>query len=696
MKKKNGKILLLLLLISFVCLIKAKADYSDYSGGSIGNTGGLGSGAWYPEFVGLKISIVDKNNKFKETEIILNKKIQFLSNYAKLSQTMKPKTKYTGQTGVYYNIFWLDYDNIKTYVYSELPAKWINNGKNINMYNILQQNDYKKLKAILETTGAFNPLSSGDYILVEPMVYIGGYYGTAFELLNAFGGDLNKCNKHFCYWYTGAVFGGNPNKMGLLYDTLYVNTEVKKVNLKNILAWIEDNNTTGENWKKRNKCLRAKTCGRGIGVFEYNKVYDVPEQPTPTPTPDKPLTDCEQELKKLGDSPSPKELVELYNSRNEIENKKYNGLLNFNDPKCEIKKCENNYEYSCMFASHGDKGLDFSCTELKDYNGVLMLCKKHLLLQNEISFDKSLVQEGINFSANRDDIISGVLTQTCYSPSKIQVPFNQVSFNNYSFLIEKVGLQSKSEKGQQLLESNIWGINEGNISETGNDSDGYIYEKISRSSYGYPIVYSVKGSAETTIDKDDDICKEIIDGETYNICENIGRGIVIPFNGDKEQKFDFYYTYEGKTYEALCTIETDSPACDPNDPNGCDLNLEFRTIDTKNPFAGRGGKIRNVGNNWCKIGENIPYEGGTVERYIESCSGNSSENDTIKTYITNKNNSYNITQEGAKYTIELTPSKIKEIRTYNKGKAYDDFRFMCDDNGNNCKSAFLREYGFIN
>ena len=107
------------------------------------------------------------------------------------------------------------------------------------------------------------------------------------------------------------------------------------------------------------------------------------------------------------------------------------------------------------------------------------------------------------------------------------------------------------------------------------------------------------------------------------------------------------------------------------------LEIEFRTIDTNNPFN------RNTKSNWS----------GTT---------NSSTNNKVQQYITNSdvNNSYNRTGQGSLYQIGttgkivLTPSLIQSIREYNETYTYDDYTVYTttDENGNKTISTSFFDY----
>lgn len=70
-------------------------------------------------------------------------------------------------------------------------------------------------------------------------------------------------------------------------------------------------------------------------------------------------------------------------------------------------------------------------------------------------------------------------------------------------------------------------------------------------------------------------------------------------------------------------------------------------------------------------------------------------NSTVEKYITNRPNSdgkkNSLSNDKAEplYSFTLTPDNIKEIRKYNKGKSYDDFKLTCTNN--ECVSAFVKD-----
>ena len=118
------------------------------------------------------------------------------------------------------------------------------------------------------------------------------------------------------------------------------------------------------------------------------------------------------------------------------------------------------------------------------------------------------------------------------------------------------------------------------------------------------------------------------------------------------------------------------------------LNLEFRTIDTNNPFN------RTPKSNW-----------------NDGSNKSDSSNSIISDYILNATNSYGVktgetAKQTPKYTITLTPALVQDIRDYTHGigdyegnpHPYDEYLLNCeeDDHGNNvCRNAFLQEFNII-
>lgn len=294
MKYNFKQYIFFIILIFIIGINNINADLKDYSGGGSGSIGNLsGKGNWIPTYSGIKIGIVDENNVLEDVEIILG---TGLPNYMYFSNNNNPKMFQPSE------IKW-NYEKTSNYVSTNLvPDSWIDsNDKSVNLYEWLSSDGYSKLMSILslkkENTELFPTLGSGDFIIVEPMTYIDGYFGTAYELGNAFLTLTEACyaSGNFCSVYSGAVFGGinstaNPSRKcgGIFHKIIYLEENVPTLGL----TVSEDTygcSATSSIFRDRNNCLKSSTCGRGIGVFEYDNLYsgsiEITKYKTGTTTP---------------------------------------------------------------------------------------------------------------------------------------------------------------------------------------------------------------------------------------------------------------------------------------------------------------------------------------------------------------------------------------------------------------------------
>lgn len=273
------KYFLLIILMFCLSLSNIKADLKDYNSGGSGSAGNMSSdGSWTATYSGLKIGIVDKNNKLEDVEIVLDNGLptKMYFSYNNNPKMFQPS-----------NITW-EYQSASNYLSTSLvPDSWYDSNKEfVNLHDYLANDNYANLKSILSlknnSVNLFSTLSSGDYIVVEPMTYIGGYLGTAYELGNAFLTLTDSCytSGNFCWNYSGLVFGGiNSTKTtsrrcgGIFHNIIYLSEAVPTLGL----TVFEDNYgcdaTSSSIFRDRNNCLKSSTCGRGIGVFEYNDLY---------------------------------------------------------------------------------------------------------------------------------------------------------------------------------------------------------------------------------------------------------------------------------------------------------------------------------------------------------------------------------------------------------------------------------------
>ena len=274
------KAVILITLLFFVLMVNVRADLSDYNTGDSGELGNLsGKGSWDQKHVGLKISISDASGNVKDSEIIWNNS----NNYTCQKFSVSNYPKFKQET----SIKWKNVDGSTIPRTSFIPINWISDGNMVNLNSHLSSNNYSNLLNILDlsynNTKLFPDLDPGDFIIVEPMTYISGYCGTAFELGNAFLTLDSTCYSegNFCAEYTGAIFGGigstsNPSRRcgGIFWQTIYLNTAVNELGLSVYSGDDLGCDTTSRSiFNLRHNCLKNGTCGRGIGVYRYDDIY---------------------------------------------------------------------------------------------------------------------------------------------------------------------------------------------------------------------------------------------------------------------------------------------------------------------------------------------------------------------------------------------------------------------------------------
>ena len=88
MKKK----MIIFFIAFFIGLCNIKADIQNYNGSSSASLGGLGSGSWNNHAVGIKVSIVSKDNVVRDSEIIVANN-NYVNSNTYLSTNTNPKFK---------------------------------------------------------------------------------------------------------------------------------------------------------------------------------------------------------------------------------------------------------------------------------------------------------------------------------------------------------------------------------------------------------------------------------------------------------------------------------------------------------------------------------------------------------------------------------------------------------------------------
>lgn len=371
---------------------------------------------------------------------------------------------------------------------------------------------------------------------------------------------------------------------------------------------------------------------------------------------------CQSEFdnKKVNNVVSMTDRIELYDKY------KYKNLLNMSN-NTSSTACSNytpsyNKNTGCLTSNIND-GLVFNSNNISNYNELMTIndngktiigyCLSSLKFINKLDNTSGNYSTYAGMLLLKGDIATqSNLTNMCYWFIKN----NTGQYSNYTgntILSEKlysnyVSDVSIEDKSLTVSDQNLLFVAQ---------SDGSYTSNIQKNYY-LPLIYSKNGSGD-------------ILENNCSTCKYIGNGLISNLNSSvnsKKLKFSYNSSFFGQQ-SGTCTYSVIPRLIKNNE-----LQLEFRTIDTVNPFAGKNGKIRNTGSNWCSE---------------KSCSGNPSINNTISTYITSANNSYNTTGQGAKYVIELTSSNIKEIRNYNKSNEYDNYDFTCKNNGIDCISNYL-------
>lgn len=481
-------------------------------------------------------------------------------------------------------------------------------------------------------------------------------------------------NKSGCKVYDSISIGYNPTS-GNQRDSLYIScpketrgTVEITITSEKILA--SDRYDCG---KKYQKLVLEERKYREINT----KVDLIPPPAENSPSDecenDDPACQCKLDFKqKVGESNNRYERIKLYKEYQD-QDQDYNNLLNFAiteaEEACTGYEPENDVDIDCLTAEYLND--DFNENNLSaydtiiDFGGNIAYCANLFNLSSEYTD---------TFNSGLSAIAGNPLFQTT-TPKAVTMTSKMKCYLYGEDLsepsVDRIGDQELSKK-VELIYQNDDVITKGNIRVnnspvTYSTKDGYDYYSFEKE---MEEIYNFKK-----------INFEILTGKnlldtSYPIINTEYYGIVSKFTDVTENgKMDFKITYKGKEKTASCPYITEDGSLILNNK----IQLEFRTIDTKNPFLGRlGNNTREVGSNWCETDE---------EGNIISCSGNSEENKTIKNNITNKNNSYNKTNEGVKYKITLTPSTIKNIRDHNKETSYDDINLKCENDV--CISNYL-------
>lgn len=370
------------------------------------------------------------------------------------------------------------------------------------------------------------------------------------------------------------------------------------------------------------------------------------------------IADCSTKLSALGSTPSVIDLLKLFK-----EYPENNELLNFSSPSCQHKTCDDNVEISCLSATSNITNFNennLSCYDsdgaIQDvYGNYIGFCKSYLNLENKLGTDKFSGIAG-QFLSKSDLVATATSTNTCYI-----LKDNNVTIGNPLSLKLHFGDNDSDGDADELVSSST-----PNPTETPVSTEYFTkYTKSTLYEFFLGQVYLEKMTGK------------VLPNSTKTSVTQ--RGLILPFNSNSEGILPFKIKYgTEEIIDNSCTYTSTPELITFENNDFGHLNIEFRTINTSTPFPGKNGNIRNTGSNWC-------------DKESNTCSGDVTENKVIESTIKGRNNSYNQTQKGALYTITLTPSTIKEIKSYNKNTSYDDYNVNCDDTGN-CANSFLSKF----
>ena len=351
-------------------------------------------------------------------------------------------------------------------------------------------------------------------------------------------------------------------------------------------------------------------------------------------------------------------------------------ILDFDDPHCDDEvDCKVDATIDCSLNVSYSDGVtddDWSCATVQSLDadkyyfcGVKFNLKASQSYKDQTDrIDKGVESGELYFNVTDGILIVGnaSLTTTCYSSEDLDAPISSIKGTKiYDYI--KVSLNGERLKG----------ISSDPVEEK--SEDGGIHKVV--------IEYKdIKFKYET-----EKIVKKITgqpcDDASENGCVGIGYGMLSKFgsNGtlDAEFKVDYDAINHRGTLSKSCRYKSTPKLITKKEDGDWRQNIEFRTISKAKPFTTKDGGTRDTKSNWCdKVADNCAFD-----------------NDVVKTYITDANDSYNSRSDEPEYTIILTPSDIKRIRDDIKSSPdlkYDDGSTLkYDDVTDTWYSEYLNE-----
>ena len=372
----------------------------------------------------------------------------------------------------------------------------------------------------------------------------------------------------------------------------------------------------------------------------------------------------------------PDKLIELFNKYKGTDTFKTDppyGLLDFNDPNCDVDRSCKSFSSGCLSANSVDVNFNeknLSCFDsyISDSSGNYVgFCKKEVNIINSLGVNKFYSTSGkflIKYVVEDNNIYYYSLEDAATKKLKLKKSTNNLlatAIHEETCYLVGDGSKTFSSADIEMSfgDNNADGVPD-NLSKTKGFDKKYGPYKVNNLNL---IIYQEGYYFQLK----DSYYKKITGKNTNEtFATDKITGIVSPFN-KQSGTIPFSMKYDGKTYSsAECSYETFEEIIDPKIPKE-KLKLEFRTIDTTNPFIGKNVSCRNTNSNWC--------DGSDC-----SC-----KNDIVKNTIQKSVNSYGM-KNGVKrepiYKITLTPNDIKKIRKYNQENKYDNYIMIkIDKNG---------------
>ena len=389
-------------------------------------------------------------------------------------------------------------------------------------------------------------------------------------------------------------------------------------------------------------------------------------------------------------------LITAYNNFLSKQGTDYKGLLNFSYPTCSVASpATSTPTNTCYRTTLTYNKTNFGKNNVSGYTETLSIGGKTAYCIMDFDLDTEFLRRYNNVD---DFIISGTiifqdlanlgvakLTKTCYVYGVAKDKINQIRTENYkvnfSNYISKIEILNNE---MSLLNLNVTPIINTSEYESNNKITFTYSLNLNKTNYVERISGLIKTSSCSLNE-----CKTITGLDTKYSYKNKTEYVGYDSKQGIESISFLPIVQLGEKYGNGTITSNSSEKCNYkfiNELNVPDLKLEFRIIDTKNPFPGKNGNGRTIGKNWC-AGQADMCTSKSVEDYNTSATISRD----VKEHIINAPSS-DSGDSCTKYKIILDSERINKIRQYNKSHKYTDFDLTCDSEGNNCESNFIKQY----